>query len=85
MPAMKYYLEAEQKRQQQKYLKQQKQYIQKKDEAMLNSIKQIKCRTLRYCKNGDTQYCMYCKWNKTCIQPKDDFYKPKIPGIKVLP
>ena len=82
---MKYYREAQQKRQQQKYLKAQQLRIKKAEENLEKTLKQISCRTLKYCKNGDTQKCFICKWNQACIHPKDDFYIAKIPGIKVLP
>lgn len=82
---MKYYKEAQEKKQQDKFLKWQNKEIKKSEENMLKNIKQILCRTLKFCKNGDTQYCMYCKWNKTCISPQGDYFIAKVPGIKVLP
>jgi len=85
MPTMKYYKEEQQKKQQDKHARWQQQEIARSDEAMQQSISQISCRTLNYCRNGDTKYCMYCKWNKTCIAPRDDYYKPIIPDLKVLP
>ena len=85
MPVMKYYKEAQQKKQQIKHIRWQQQEIGRSDEAMKQSIKQIRCRTLRFCRNGDTKTCMYCKWNATAITPQGDYYKAIIPNLKVLP
>lgn len=82
---MQYYKEAQQKKQQDKYTRWQQQNIEQSNDVMQKSIRQIACRTLRFCRNGDTKNCMYCKWNKTCIAPQGDYFKATIPGIKVLP
>lgn len=85
MPVMKYYREAQEQKKQDKYMRLRQREIAQKDQEMQKAISQILCRTLRYCLNGDTNFCFYCKWNKRAKSSNGDYYKPKVPGLKVLP
>ena len=80
---MKYLKEQEQNRLRDKYSRWQQKEIKRADENMMKSIKQIKCRRLRFCRNGDTKVCFACKYNTAC-QGNADYYRPKIPGITFL-
>jgi len=81
-----YLKEQEQKRRAQKQKKQENAYFEQKEAAMMKSITQIECRLLRHCKNKEKR-CMFCKHNKhhtNRVLPQD-YYEPKIPGLKILP
>lgn len=82
---MKQLKEQEQNRLRDKYSRWQQREIKRADESMMKSIKQIKCRRLQFCRDGDTKVCFACKYNvASTVIPKIDYYKPKIPGMKFL-
>lgn len=66
-----------------KYSRFQKREIDKSTETMQQSIRQIACRRLRFCRSSESNYCMGCKYN-TAVPGIQDFYKPKIPGVTFL-
>ena len=80
---MKYLKEQEQNRLRDKYSRWQQKEIKRADENMMKSIKQIKCRRLQFCRDGDTKVCFACKYNTAC-PGNVDYYRPKIPGITFL-
>ncbi len=81
-----YLREQEQMRQQIRRQKQQQSLIQQKEQAMMKSITQIQCRMLRHCQNKE-QYCMVCSKNphRNMNYPPVNYFKPKVPGLTVLP
>jgi hypothetical protein len=81
-----YLREQEQLRQQKKKQKQTQAYIQQKETAMMKNITQISCRMLRHCQNKE-KYCMACSKNiyRNMNYPAVDYFKPKVPGLTVLP
>jgi len=78
--------EQEQLRKARRYDKWQKKEIQRAETAMTQNQYQIKCKRMPYCKKGNTKYCFYCTLNltKPMQNPGQNYYQPKIPGIKIL-
>ena len=78
--------EQEQQRKARRYDKWQKQEINRSEKAMEQSLRQISCRRMPYCKKQQTKYCFYCTFNvkHPVNNPCQNYYEEKIPGIKIF-
>ena len=79
---MEYYRKAQEKKKQEKHQRWNQQRIQTSEENM--KCYQINCRGLPHCRNAQTRYCFACKRNRAVVKPQQDYFNPKIPGIKFL-
>jgi len=81
-----YLREQERKKQIINQQKQAQLLIKQKEQAMMKSITQIHCRMLRHCLNME-RCCMGCTMNphRDPRYPPVDYFKPRVPGLKVMP
>jgi len=81
-----YLQEQEKMRKAKRYDKWQKQEINRAENAMEQSVMQIRCKRMPYCKKEKTKHCFFCTCNLT--RPRQNQsqnnYTPRIPGIKFL-
>ena len=79
---LKYYNEAQALRKQQKAQQIQQEQFRTAEKNMKSW--QIKCRALPHCRLAQTKFCFACKMNRASLNPQQDYFKPKIPGIKIF-
>ena len=85
---MQYYKWQQEKKQREKHQRMMQQQIKQSEENLQKNMTQISCRMIPHCKSGgNSQGCVICSRNQArpLNAPPVDYFKPKIPGITVLP